>query len=139
MYIKKFREFLFEKDSGKGKVDKELYKRWKSFINMKTDEIKKFMNSEEGKKAGLSKSEAKKEGIHSGRQSASWLLKMIPIGKTYEDAEKNWTPEMWYWAGRQVSFNSRMSKIEGDLIDKNGNKTGKYLSLLIWGHDPKKK
>lgn len=29
--------------------------------------------------------------------------------------------------------------MKGDLIDKDGNKTRKYLALLIWGHDPKKK
>lgn len=33
---------------------------------MSVKELKDFINSEEGKKAGLTKSEAKEEGIHSG-------------------------------------------------------------------------
>lgn len=133
MYLLKYNDFINEKESEKDIPNEELYNKWKSFINMTVKELKTFMDSEEGKKAGLSKSEAKKEGIHSGRQSASWLLKMIPIGKTFKDAEKNWTPEMWYWCKRQFTFNSRMSKMKGDLIDENGNKTRKYLALLIWG------
>ena len=45
---------------------------------------------------------------------------------------------MWYWAGRQVSFNSRMRKNKGSLFDENKKMTRKMLSLLIWGHDPRK-
>jgi uncharacterized protein YxjI len=49
-----------------------------------------------------------------------------------------WTLPMWRWAKRQISFISRMSGVNGDLYDDNGNKTRKHTSLLIWGHNPKK-
>lgn len=137
--IKLYEEFLFEKKSKSSKPNYDIWSKWYSLINMSVSELKKFMDSDEGKEAGLSKSEAKKEGIHSGQQSASWLLKMIPDGNSWESATENWTPEMWYWAGRQNSFNSRMLGNKGPLFDEKGNKTRKHLSLLIWGHNPKKK
>ena len=139
MYVLNFNKFLIEKASGSGNSDKELYDRWKDLVNMTVEELTDFINSPEGKTAGLTSDEAKEEGIHSGKQSAKWLLKMIPTGKTFEEAHKNWTSKMWYWAGRQNSFISRMSKMNGDLLDKDGNKTRKHLALLIWGNDPNKK
>ena len=133
-----FNEFVNEKASGKKQPDALLFDKWKKLVNMTVNELKTFMESDEGKKAGLSKSEAKRNGIHSGRQSATWILKMLPLSNNYKMAEEKWSSEMWYWAGRQVSFISRMSKVKGDLYDKNGNKTRKHLALLIWGHNPEK-
>lgn len=115
------------------------YKRWKKLVNMTPSELRKFKKSKEGMMAGLTRQKARKLGIKSGQQSADWILKMKPKGKTYKQAEENWTPEMWRWAGRQVSFNSRMLGNRGPLYDKKGNKTRKHLSLLIWGHDPKRR
>jgi 3'-phosphoadenosine 5'-phosphosulfate sulfotransferase (PAPS reductase)/FAD synthetase len=46
---------------------------------------------------------------------------------------------MWKWANKQISFISRMSGINGELIDSKGKKTRKYKALLIWGNNPKKK
>jgi hypothetical protein len=111
---------------------KETYKKWKDLVNMSASELKRFMDSEEGKKAGLSRKEAKELGIHYGRESARWILKMK------ETPVSEWTPKMWEWANRQISFNSRMRGNKGKLYDDKGRKTRKYLSLLIWGHNPEK-
>jgi len=115
----------------------DVWKTWKTLVNMTPAELRRFMESEEGQVAGLSRSEARSQGISSGRESAEWLLKMIPLGKTYRAAERNWTPEMWRWARAQVSFNMRMLGSRGPLY-RDGKRTRKYLSLLIWGCDPMK-
>lgn len=111
----------------------ETYKKWKSLVNMSKGELEKFYNSEEGKEAGLTATEAKEQGIDSGRESARWIIKMkdTPVSE--------WTPTMWKWAKKQISFISRMSGNKGSLYDEKGNKTRKHTSLLIWGHNPEKK
>jgi ribosomal protein S18 acetylase RimI-like enzyme len=111
---------------------REIYKKWKSLVNMSYGELKKFYESKEGKEAGLSSSEAKEQGIDSGRESARWIMKMktTPVEK--------WTPTMWKWASKQISFISRMSGNKGGLYDDKGNKTRKHTSLLIWGNNPEK-
>lgn len=120
------------KSGGEVSDNKETYKKWRSLVNMSYSELKRFYDSEEGKKAGLKLTEAKAEGIDYGRESARWILKMkkTPV--------KDWTPAMWKWANKQISFISRMSGNKGGLYDENGNKTRKHLSLLIWGHNPEK-
>jgi GNAT superfamily N-acetyltransferase len=120
--------------AGGGEVDdkKKVYDKWKSLVNMSYGEIKRFYESKEGKEAGLSSSEAKEQGISSGRESARMLMKMKLTSKD------NWTPTMWKWANKQISFISRMRGMQGELYDDNGNKTRKHTSLLIWGHNPKK-
>jgi hypothetical protein len=110
----------------------ETYKKWKSLVNMSKTQLEKFYNSQEGKDAGLSSSEAGKAGISSGRESARWIMKMKDI--PYSE----WTPTMWRWANKQISFISRMSGNKGPLYDEKGRKTRKHTSLLIWGHNPKK-
>ena len=112
--------------------NKETYKKWKSLVNMSNSELEKFYNSQEGKDAGLSSKEASEQGISSGRESARWVMKM----KQTPMAE--WTPTMWTWAKKQISFVSRMSGNKGGLYDDKGNKTRKHTSLLIWGHNPEK-
>lgn len=136
----KVKEILDGRRSNKmaqgGAIDRkhdETYEKWRHLVNMSASELERFYNSDEGKKAGLTASEAKKQGIGSGRQSARWILRMKKTPKS------EWTEEMWRWAGRQVNFISRMSGMKGDLYDDKGRKTRKHLSLLIWGHDPKKK
>lgn len=113
--------------------NKETYKKWKSLVNMSSSELGKFYNSKDGKEAGLSSGDAKEKGIDSGRESARWILKMK---KTPQD---KWTPAMWKWANKQISFISRMSGNKGGLYDDKGNKTRKHTSLLIWGHNPERK
>jgi len=119
-------------EGGKISDHEETYKKWKSLVNMSKSELDNFYNSEEGKKAGLSSSKANELGIHSGRESARWIMKMKDI------PHKNWTPKMCEWAKRQISFISRMSGNKGGLYDDKGNKTRKHTSLLIWGHNPEK-
>jgi hypothetical protein len=120
---------------GGGEVDKhkETYAKWKSLVNMSKSELEMFYNSEEGKVAGLKPSEASAQGIDSGRESARWIMKMKDTNVS------DWTPQMWKWANKQISFISRMSGMRGGLYDEKGNKTRKHLSLLIWGHNPEKK
>lgn len=110
----------------------ETYKKWKTLVNMSKGELEKFYHSKEGEEAGLSDEEAKKLGIHSGRESARWIMKMK------DTPHSEWTPTMWGWARRQISFISRMSGGRGELYDDKGNKTRKHTSLLIWGNDPTK-
>jgi hypothetical protein len=126
-------EWVFEFAKG-GEISdhEETYKKWKSLVNMSKSELQNFYNSEEGKEAGLSSSKANELGIHSGRESARWIMKMK------DTPHKDWTPTMWDWANRQISFISRMSGNKGGLYDDKGNKTRKHTSLLIWGHNPKK-
>lgn len=118
-----------------GEVDdhKETYAKWKSLVNMSKSELERFYNSEEGKVAGLKPSEAKAQGIDSGRESARWIMKMKDTNVS------DWTPQMWRWAKKQISFISRMSGNQGGLYDDKGRKTRKHLSLLIWGNNPEKK
>jgi DNA polymerase III sliding clamp (beta) subunit (PCNA family) len=122
---------FYDSEEGK-KLDKETYTKWKSLVNMSKSELKDFYESKDGKEAGLSASEAKEEGIDSGRESARWIMKMIDVPYT------EWTSNMWRWAKKQISFISRMSGMKGDLYDDKGNKTRKHTSLLIWGHNPEK-
>lgn len=127
--------YLFEKNENELK---DLWERWNELVNMTVSELSKFLDSDEGKEAGLSKEKASELKISRGRDSARALIRMIPKGKTFKDAMEKWNDNDWEWCGKQVSFISRMRKNKGSLIDDKGNKTRKYLSLLIWGHDPKK-
>lgn len=117
-----------------GEIDQkqETYQKWKGLVNMSKGELEKFYNSDEGKAAGISTDTAKKLGISRGRTSAKWIMKMK------ETPVKQWTPEMWKWANKQISFISRMKGNKGDLYDDKGQKTRKHTSLLIWGHNPQK-
>jgi predicted RNA methylase len=115
-----------------GEISTDLYEKWSDLVNMTASELKAFMATKDGKEAGLTKSEADELGIKSGHESAEWILKMKKTDHT------QWTPKMWEWAKRQVSFISRMRGNKGGLYDDNGNKTRKHTSLLIWGHDPTK-
>lgn len=119
---------------------KDLYKRWKKLVNMSPSELEKFIDSEDGKKAGFSREEAaeyrkKNKGstLGSGRDSARAILRMKD--KSVED----WTTLDWKWCKRQVSFISRTTGQPGPLYDDKGRKTRKHLALLIWGHNPEKK
>jgi len=118
---------------GLTKEQQETYSKWHSLVNMTEDQLEKFYNSELGKTAGLTEAQAKANQIHSGRESARWLLKMIPL------EPQKWTLLMWKWANKQISFISRMSGVKGPLYDANGQPSRKLLALLIWGHNPEKK
>jgi len=111
---------------------KEIYDKWKSLVNMTASELRRYYHTKDGKESGLTKAEAEEHGISSGRESAEWIMKMKKVNW------KKWTPEMWIWATKQISFISRMSGIKGDLYDDKKQKTRKHKALLIWGHNPKK-
>lgn len=139
--IPKLAEYIKEKKHSIGlykaggelsKDKKNVYGEWKKLVNMSAAELEKFYNSKEGKEAGLSAHEAIELGIHYGRQSAKWIIKMKRLPAAM------WTEEMWDWAKRQIAFIKRMSGVHGKLYDSGGRKSRKYLSLLIWGHDPAK-
>lgn len=117
--------------------DEAVWKDWRRLVNMNASELRRFMDSPDGKRAGLSASEARAQGIDSGRESARWILKMQPIGRSYSSAVANWTPTMWRWSRKQVSFIKRMRGNKGALY-RDGEPTRKLLSLKTWGHDPEK-
>ena len=125
-----------EKFSKGGKLTnsekKDIYDKWKYLVNMTGSELRRYYHTKDGKESGLTKAEAEEHGISSGRESAEWIMKMKKVNW------KKWTPEMWIWATKQISFISRMSGIKGDLYDDKKNKTRKHKALLIWGHNPKK-
>ena len=115
------------------KLDAQTYSEWKRLVNMTKSELEKFYNSVEGKEAGLTTSQAKEQGIDSGRESARWVLKMKDI------PYKEWSSDMWRWAKKQINFIKRMSGMKGSLYNDKGEKTRKHTALLIWGHNPEQK
>lgn len=125
------------------KPSREVFEAWKDLVNMSPAELEAFL-AEYGQEAGLSRAEARSQGIRSGRESAEWILRMRAALKqrTYAQAAQNWTPSMWAWARRQVAFNRRMRGARGPLYRefKDGSKapTRKLLALLVWGHDPER-
>lgn len=118
--------------------DEEVWAKWRSLVNMTRSELIRFMGSADGRVAGLSAADAKRMNIKPGRESALWLLRMMPHGTSFKRAVDNWTPAMWQWARRQNSFNSRMRHGRGSLYTKDGSRSRRHLSLLIWGHNPEK-
>lgn len=130
------------KESAETTPDENVWKKWRSLVNMTAKELKTFYDSPNGKDAGMKQGEADKIGIDSGRESARMLIKMIPDGGSYKESEEKWTPTMWRWCRKQVSFNSRMrgmrKRMVGNPFERDGQMTRWYKSMLIWGHDPKK-
>lgn len=123
-------EFQILKESKEDKLD-DLYKEWQKLINMSSNEIQKFLDSDEGKEAGLSQKEAKGK-IKRGRDSGRAIIRMLGRKKS------EWTDNDWEWAKRQVNFINRMLGNKGKLRDEKGNRTRKTTSLMIWGHNPEK-
>lgn len=116
-----------------------MYRRWRSLVNMTPSALQAFRdtqmargNKRSSEYPGLKPAEARKQGISSGVQSSNWIIKMK------NTAVVDWTPEMWRWCGKQISFISRMKGSAGKLRDANGEPTRKLLSLKIWGHNPEK-
>jgi len=117
----------------------ETWNNWRSSVNMSVSELERFLD-QYGDVAGLSRAQAKAEGVRSGRDSARAIVRMIRKGgrSSYSSAESNWTRNDWDWAKRQVSFIARMQGTRGPLYTKNGKPTRKLLALKLWGHDPEK-
>lgn len=132
----KVSELLTEAKTRDERQVRKDYARWKRLVNMPTETLKKFAGTEEGKKAGLTRKEAKKAGgIKTGRSSARAILRMR--AKPFAE----WTSEDINWMYRQLSFVSRMRGVEGAWSKRdNAGKvipTRKLTSLWIWGHVPK--
>ena len=135
----KVAELLTEEiTEGEKKRRQELYARWRQLVNMSAKSLDNWLDrqlelakKDPKKHPGMKQSVAAKMGISTGRQSAKWIMRMkqTPV--------KDWTPEMWRWAGKQVSFISRMKGVAGPLYDENGEPTRKLLSLKVWGHNPR--
>ena len=122
----------FEKGGKLTQLEKKtIHNKWKNLVNMTYTELRKYYDSKDGKTSGLTQKEADDLGIDSGRESAVWIMKMKRTNY------KDWTPEMWRWAKKQISFISRMRGNQGELME-NGRRTPKLKSLLIWGHNPYK-
>lgn len=109
-----------------------IYSKWRRLINMTASDLQRYYDSPDGQTSGLTQKEADKQGIDSGRESARMIIKMKRTRRAL------WTPDMWRWAKKQISFVSRMRGLKGDLYDPKRKKTRKLKALLIWGHDPKK-
>ena len=135
-------------------VTLEQFTRWVQLVNMKNKELKRFLDSPLGKKAGINK-ERQKEfgGINRGRTSGLAILRMrkklglsgpkdyikngpMIIKRYYDMALEKWNETDWYWCSRQISFNSRARGQRGPYTDKKGRPTRKLLALWVWGHDP---
>ena len=132
----KVAELLTEAKTRDERQVKKDYARWKRLVNMPSETLKKFLETEEGRKAGLTRKEAKKAGgIKTGRGSARAILRM----RSKPFAE--WTSEDINWMYRQLSFISRMRGVEGALSNRNKDgkviPTRKLTSLWVWGHVPK--
>ncbi len=138
------------------KTREEWFMDWAKLINMKNKELEAFLDSPLGKKAGLSASEAKEQGIHSGRVSGRAILRMrkkIALGgpkdyikgpvhasAVFLRAKKKWNNNDWEWCARQVRFNKRFmgdwfGKRKGPLV-RDGQPTRRLLALWVWGFDP---
>jgi hypothetical protein len=118
--------------------EEDSYAEWNKLVNMSAKEIEAFLDSEDGKDAGLSRKESSNAGskgnkIKSGRDSARAIIRML------EKPKSEWSDNDWKWAKRQISFISRMKGVDGPLRDKDGKPTRKLLALKVWGHNPEKK
>jgi len=125
-----------DKDKDQQEKD-ELYKKWKSLVNMGPKELESFIDSDTGKDAGLSRKEASKAGakgkpIKSGRDSARAIVRMKGMSRD------EWTANDWAWARRQVNFITRMKGAAGKMRESDGTPTRKLMALKIWGHNPEK-
>lgn len=112
------------------KTDEQVLVEWLQLVNMSAAELDKYRKSTLGKKSGLTKAQAEKQGIGRGQDSAKAIIRMKRKGPG------NWNATDWRWARRQVSFIKRMRGNRGPLFDAKGEPTRKLMSLLIWGHNP---
>lgn len=129
-----FEDVVFE-----GPRDLELVKRdyakWKKMMNMSTKNLRYFVETEEGRNAGLSAKEVRKGGgLRTARSSARALLKMRARGIG------EWTSGEINWMYRQMAYVKRMRELDGPLFTTTtkGKRvpTKKLATLWVWGHYP---
>lgn len=125
------------RESAEDERNRRDYKRWRQLVNMGAREIQSFLDSQDGKKAGLSRGEAAHAGsggarITSGRDSARAIIRMK--SKPFSE----WDANDIRWMRKQINFISRMRGNPGKLRDEQGRPTRKLLALKVWGHNPGK-
>ena len=103
---------------------------FRKYMNIPNATLLKYASGELGQKSGLSRGEAAKQGIASGRDRPRQIVRLKEKGSAH------WTDADYAVAGRVVSFCARMTGNEGPLRDDKGRPTRKLLSLWIWGHNP---
>lgn len=105
--------------------DENLWKEWKSLVNMKLKDLESFYTS------NLPEDPRKILVYH-----------MLKTGKTFPEASHQWNSHDWKMCKKQVSTIKKYIKMRkrlvGNPFEKNGAKTNWYKVLLSWGHDPRK-
>ena len=104
---------------------------WDRLVNMSGSSVMAYAASGLGKKSGLSRGEAGKQGITSGRERPRQIARLKGMPKS------KWTDADWSIAARVTSFISRMLGAKGPMYDDKGRPTRKLMSLKIWGHSVK--
>lgn len=125
------------RESAEDERNRRDYKRWRQLVNMGAREIQAFLDSQDGKRAGLSRKQAATAGagggrITSGRDSARAIIRMK--SKPFSE----WDANDIRWMRKQINFISRMRGNPGKLRDEQGRPTRKLLALKVWGHNPAK-
>lgn len=112
---------------------REIYKKWRSLINMDLSELEKWLKNPWKMKASLSRDQATAHGIVSGHTSFNQIMNMVEM--TFKD----WEDEDFYHARRHNSFNSRMlGNNPGKPVSSDVPMSKWEISLRNWGHDPRK-
>lgn len=127
--MKSFNEHILDKkklhEEVKIPIDQDLWKKWKSLINMNSKELKEFYEKD-----------------FPGDTRKVVICNMIQKGKTFEEASSNWKSDDWKICKKQVSSIEKHQKMRkrlvGNPFEKNGSKTNWYKTLLSWGHNPRK-
>ena len=113
---------LVEADKNSSVPSRTTWTNWKKSVNMTAKEVKAFHES-----AGV-----KDETLHT----------MLSIGKTFLAAEKQWSPQMWRSAEKQILAISKLQetrkKLTGNPFFKDDAKTPWYQKMLMFGNDPRK-
>jgi len=109
----------------------DIYKTWKSLINMSKSALEAWAKNPDRLKASLNRAEAEKAGdIQSGYDSFHRIKRRISKPK------EKWTLQDYKNAKQENAFNKRMlGNKPGEAV--TGTKKSKWeISLLNWGHDP---
>lgn len=110
---------------------KEIFKKWKSLINMSQDALDKWAEDDRRLLASLNRKEAEGQGdIQSGYDSFHRIKRRK--GKPFEE----WSSADFDNASQENGFNSRMlGGKPGEPVEDSGMSKWE-ISLRNWGHDP---
>ena len=111
--------------------DRKVWEEWKNSLNLSSEDIDQSIDENTGDNLPSDIIERSKT-----------LSKMTKNGKTYEDAESNWSDEMWSTCRkRNLSVKKTLdmrTKLVGNPFEKEGKKTKWLKTLMMLGHDPRK-